>query len=479
MLHRRIKVQLAVLTTIGLVAMSYMSVHFIQLPAMLFGVGRYTVTMELSKTGGLYESGNVTYRGTKVGRVHSVRLTDSGVEARLSLKSGIEIPSDLKAEVHSQSAIGEQYVDLRPRSGSAPPLKDGDVIQLQDTSVPPDINTLLAATNTALRAIPRDNLKTAIDEAAVAVGGLGPELSRLVRGSSDLAIDARENLDSLVSLIDQWQPVADSQIHTSDKIQAWASHVANVASQLQTQDEDVAGILDKGAPALGEAQELVERLRPGLPTLMSNMVDIGRVALDYRNNIEQLLVVIPEGISVMSGSLVANHNTKQPYRGAFLSFNLNINLPPPCTTGFLPAQQRRVPSFVDYPERTSDNLYCRVPQDSTFHVRGVRNTECATVPGKRAPTVRMCESDEEYVPLNEGFNWKGDPNATYTGQDIPQPSPESKVNSSAVPLPIGEFDPATGAYVGADGQQHEQDDLTPIESKEKTWESMLTPPTEE
>ena len=77
-----------------------MVLHFIQLPAMLFGVGRYTVTMELPKSGGLYESGNVTYRGTKVGRVESVRLTDTGVEAVLSLTSGIDIPSDL----HSRGA---------------------------------------------------------------------------------------------------------------------------------------------------------------------------------------------------------------------------------------------------------------------------------------------------------------------------------------------------------------------------------------
>ena len=40
-----------------------------KLPAMLFGVGRYTVTVELPQAGGLYRSGNVTYRGTEVGRV--------------------------------------------------------------------------------------------------------------------------------------------------------------------------------------------------------------------------------------------------------------------------------------------------------------------------------------------------------------------------------------------------------------------------
>lgn len=89
--------------------------------------------------------------------------------------------------------------------------------------------------------------------------------------------------------------------------------------------------------------------------------------------------------------------------GDYLVFNLNLNLnlPPPCTTGFLPAQQQRAPSLQDYPDRPQGDLYCRVPQDAPFNVCGARNTPCTTVPGKRAPTVKMCESDEQYIPLND------------------------------------------------------------------------------
>jgi len=60
-----------------------------------------------------------------------------------------------------------------------------------------------------------------------------------------------------------------------------------------------------------------------------------------------------------------------------------------------------------------------------FGVRGARNTPCETVPGKRAATVRECESDQQHVPLNDGFNWKGDPNATLSGQGVPQLPPGS------------------------------------------------------
>lgn len=472
-LDRRIQIQLAVFTVIAVVAMGLMGLHFMKLPAKLFGVGRYTVVMELSQTGGLYSGGNVTYRGTEVGRVEDVRLTRTGVQAVLSLKRGIDIPSDLRAEVHSQSAIGEQYVALLPRTGDAPPLRDGDVIALADTSVPPDVNTLLADANAGLRAIPRDNLKTVIDESYTAVGGLGPELSRIVSGSTDLAIEAREHLDPLIALIDRSGPVLDSQTQTSGAINAWAAQVATVTTQLQTHDRTVARVIGDGPAAVEAVRSLVDRVKPTLPVLLANLVSVGQVAVAYHDNIEQLLVLFPQVVSAGQAGLVANHNTKQDYKGQYLSFNLNINLPPPCTTGFLPAQQQRSAVFEDAPDRPEGDLYCRVPQESPFNVRGARNTPCATVPGKRAPTVALCESDQQYVPLNDGFNWKGDPNATLSGQAVPHVSPPP---SRTPALPVAEYDPATGGFTGPDGRRYTQSDLAAADPADKSWQRMLLPP---
>jgi phospholipid/cholesterol/gamma-HCH transport system substrate-binding protein len=488
-LNRRIKIQLALFSVIALVAGAVMVFGYIKVPSQLFGVGRYTVTVELPRAGGLYATGNVTYRGTEVGRVTSVQLTDTGVEAVLSLTSGIDIPSDLDAEVHSVSAIGEQYVALSPRNGDSPPLRDGDVIPVNRASVPPEMSSLIDATNRGLQAIPQDNLRTAIDESFTAIGGLGPELARIVRGSTQLAIDARNNLDPLVTLIDQSQPVLDSQADTSDAIGQWASSLAAVTDQLQTQDQAVAGVLEKGAPAADEGRQLFERLQPTLPILLANLVSVGDVAVTYQPALEQLLVLLPQAVSEVQAGLIPNLNTKQDYKGAFLDFNLNVNLPPPCTTGYLPAQQRRAPSLEDYPDRPEGDLYCRVPQESPFNVRGARNLPCLTVPGKRAPTVKMCESDEQYVPLNDGVIWKGDPNATLSGQDIPQlpesppPPPDSAPAPNAAPpdppelaIAPAHYDPATGTYIGPDGHVYTQSNLAATAPEQQTWQEMLTPP---
>ena len=66
----------------------------------------------------------------------SVTLTDTGVAAVLSLNSDTRIPADVDAEVHSVSSVGEQFVQLIPRSGTGPDLKDGDVIPRDRATVP-------------------------------------------------------------------------------------------------------------------------------------------------------------------------------------------------------------------------------------------------------------------------------------------------------------------------------------------------------
>jgi phospholipid/cholesterol/gamma-HCH transport system substrate-binding protein len=113
-----------------------------------------------------------------------------------------------------------------------------------------------------------------------------------------------------------------------------------------------------------------------------------------------------------------------------------------------------------------------------FNVRGARNIPCETKPGKRAPTVKMCESDENYVPLNDGLNWKGDPNATLSGQDVPQlPVGSPPAPQAPPPIAVAEYDPATGRYVGPDGHVYTQGDLNQSAQQPKTWQNMLVPAT--
>ena len=261
------------------------------------------------------------------------------------------------------------------------------------------------------------------------------------------------------------KPVLDAQADSADAVQAWAAHLATITRQLQSNDNVVRDLLHQGGPAAEEATQLLERVRPTVPVIAANLASAAQVTLTYQPGIEQLLVLLPQAAATAQGIVLANRDTLQPYRGAYMSFNLSLNQPPPCTTGYLPAQQQRTPSMQDFPDRAPGDLYCRVPQDSPNAVRGVRNTPCITRPGKRAPTVAMCEGEQNYVPLNDGFNWKGDPNGTLSGQPVPQPAPIAGT----------EYDPATGSYLGPDGQAYTRTDLAPATAGPPSWQSMLLP----
>ena len=157
MLTRFVRIQLAIFTIAGIIGVAVLAYSYIQVPILL-GIGRMTVTLELPDGGALYRFSNVTYRGAQVGKVTAVTLTSSGAKATLSLGSSPKIPADLQAEVRSISAVGEQYVDLRPRTNSPPYLHDGSVIAAGDATIPQPVGPLLDQTRALLNSIPKGKL---------------------------------------------------------------------------------------------------------------------------------------------------------------------------------------------------------------------------------------------------------------------------------------------------------------------------------
>ena len=133
---------------------------YMQVPTLL-GIGKMTVTVELPAAGGLYRFSNVTYRGVEVGKVTSVELTDNGAKAVLRLNTSPKIPADLQADVRSISAVGEQYVDLRPRTDSPPYLHDGSVIAMRNTTIPQPVGPMLDQVSALINSIPKDKLSRA------------------------------------------------------------------------------------------------------------------------------------------------------------------------------------------------------------------------------------------------------------------------------------------------------------------------------
>lgn len=470
-LSRFIRIQLAIFAVLTVVGVSVMALYYIQVPALL-GVGRQTVTVQLPAAGGLYPFANVTYRGDTIGEVSAVKLTDDGVEAVLSIDSDTQVPSDLDAAVKSVSAIGEQYVDLMPRSAGGPYLQDGDVIPRSRTTVPSEVGPLLDQANALVESIPPGNFRKVVDESFNAFSGSGPDLQRLLDSTRLFLQTAQENVGATRTLLDQLGPLLDTQVVTSDAIRAWTSNLATFTDQVRRSDSDVRALLVKGQPFAAQATALFQELQPTLPILLANLTSVGQVGVIYNAAIEQVLVIYPPLAAALESVVLPSAGTGK----ANLDFVYGLNTPPPCTTGYLPASERRLATALDVPE-TPEGLYCKIPQDSanSVAIRGVRNLPCAEVPGKRAPTPELCRDPKGYVPAgtNPGVTTPSQP---VTPQSATTPDVQASPQSVTATAP---YDPVTGTYVGSDGKTYAQADLAMGSAYKPgmTWQQLLTAPT--
>lgn len=435
MLTRLIKTQLVLLAVLALIAVGVLCWYYLRIPSII-GFGRYTLYAELKQSGGLYRTANVTYRGITIGKVTAVVPTERGARATMSIDDGYQIPTDASANVHSVSAVGEQYIDLVSTRTGGPYFADKQTIT--KSTVPSQIGPALDAADRGLAALPKDKVASLLRETSQAVGGLGPSLRRLVDATSAIAHDFNGSIDDIDDIIARSAPIIDSQVEAGDRIARWSANLNMLAAQLAQQDPALRSLLAGAAPTADQVNATFSDVRDSLPQVLANLEVVIDMLKRYHNGVEQALVFLPQ-----SGAIAQSVTSEFPGQAALGVGALALNQPPPCIAGFMAASEWRAPADTN-PAPLPKGTYCKIPMDATNVVRGARNYPCVDVPGKRAASPRECRSTEPYVPV--GTNpWYGDPNQILTcpapaarcdqpvkpGLVIPAPS----VNNGTNPLP--------------------------------------------
>jgi hypothetical protein len=298
---------------------------------------------------------------------------------------------------------------------------------------------MLDQVSALVKSLPKNKIGQLLDESFQAFNGAGYDLGSLTESASRLSADSNSIVDRTRALTEDSQPLLNAQAQTTDSIRTWTHSLAGISDVLANDDSRVRTILQNGPGALDEASRLFQQIKPTLPVLLANLTTIGQIGVTYHPSIEQLLVLLPAAVAYEQTAQGQNWPDGQA-RG---DFALTIDDPPICTVGFLPQNLWRSPadtSVIDTP----DGLYCKLPQDSPLAVRGARNYPCMGHPGKRAPTVEICNSDKPYMPLAMRQHVLGpspiDPNLL--AQGIP---PDDRVTADkrmfgpveGTPLPLG------------------------------------------
>ncbi|MCL8010321.1 MlaD family protein [Streptomyces sp. AS02] len=364
MITRTVKAQLLAFATITAVGVSYVGAEYTGLVDEALDRG-YTVRADFADSGGIFPGAEVTYRGVPVGRVGSLHLTGrDGVSVALDIEDGApSIPANTLAVVANRSAVGEQYVDLQPRTRNGPYLLDGSTIPRTSTRVPLPTTDLVLSLDRLVNSVGRKDLRVTVDELDKAFAGTGPSLSRLVNSGNELIESASEALPETIALIEDSRKVLKTQADQGSSIKSFSRDLAALTAQLKASDGDLRRLIGNARPAAQEVNALLKSAGPELSVLLANLISGGQVTLARLPGVEQALVTFPV--------MVAGSYTVVPGDGTtHFGMVLNADDPPACKQGYGTA--RRDPADTSTREANT-GARCTLPRGSESSVRGAQN----------------------------------------------------------------------------------------------------------
>lgn len=387
-LVRRTRLQMQFLSVLTAVTVAYSAVAYLDI-AKLVGIGHYDLEIELTDGGGLYAGSLVTLSGVEVGEVTAIEARRNGVVASVRLENDAKVPRSARVAIRSISAAGEQYIDIAaPTEGGATaqgnsrPYAAGDTIPAKVTSQPVSTNGLLRRVDALVTSLPVEDLNTTIDELGTGLRTGGEDLQILLDAILPLQEQFRENLDPTEALIADGESVLGTQRRTESRIRATTAQLERFSAELAESDKSLRGALDDVPALTAEVTDVVEKLGPTLPVLLTSLTQVGEVASIYDASLRHILTVLP---GVANGFQTALNVSPLPGSVSLFARSV-VNDPPPCVTGFV--QKRRQPQQLE-PIRPPTKVYCQVDRSSDQAVRGARNYPCPDGV-RRGPDAASC-----------------------------------------------------------------------------------------
>ncbi|MFG2003778.1 MCE family protein [Spirillospora sp. NPDC048911] len=385
------RIKIVAFVIIALVTVSYIGINYADLGRHVGLRDYYTVKLQLPETGGLFKGSAVSYRGVTVGRVDDLSLADGDgqdgtrVIAELRITSDTKIPSDTAAVVANRSAVGEQYVDLRPATNAGPYLKTGSTIARAGATTPPPVSETLKAINDFNASVPTDSLQTTLDELGKAFTGQGPHLQRLLDASDQFINTSHENIDTTVTFLENGNAVLRTQNQEAASLRQFARDGRKFAAALKGSDADLRRLIAVAPPFSEELSGLLRDLDPGLPRLLANLLTFARITDTRLPGMRQFFSDLP-AVAAMGNTVIRGGSLEMGLINTF--FN-----PLPCVSGYGGTFYRDGLDVKGGSRPFNSAARCTLSPSTGVNVRGAANAPHGGVPAPAKPGVGSGAAD--------------------------------------------------------------------------------------
>ncbi len=306
MISRFTKIQLIIFAFVTVIGGAIVGGKYAEIDR-LFIDRTFPVVAEFADSGGIFAGAEVTYRGIAVGKVGKLTFTEEGVNVRIDVENDApKLSDDVVAVVANKSAIGEQFVDLRPRTNAAPYLKAGSVIPQADTRIPISTTKLLIDLDDLIASVDTNALKVLVDELGQAFEGTGRDLSRIFDAQTEFVQAADDNIDVTRQLIRSSGTVLQTQIDKRSQLATFSKNLALFSDTLVDADPDIRRLFDEGGSSAKTFNQFIKVNDKDLTSIFKDL----RLAFEpidkYHKGLEVISILYPYliegGFSVIAPS---------------------------------------------------------------------------------------------------------------------------------------------------------------------------------
>lgn len=261
--------------------------------------GTYEVTAYFTKAIGLFPNSDVNVLGVPVGTIASVTPVGTRVKVVMEIFDEHRIPADATAAIVPISLISDRYIQLEPPYESGPALADGDVIGVERTQIPAELDDVFAQLKKLL-----DAIEPGSENEPGALGALIVQLDKTLAGTEEDLSGTLTNASKLTkTLADANSDVSDLLINLDDVFTTLATRAGSLGS-LNRNFALVMGLLAESrldleatlANLASTTQELAGLARRHQGRLAEDVEIAARVTatiLDNRASVDQGLTWLP------------------------------------------------------------------------------------------------------------------------------------------------------------------------------------------
>ncbi|MFE3054944.1 MlaD family protein [Nocardia sp. NPDC059239] len=270
-------------------------------------------SMVMANSGGLSVGSPILLTGMRVGRITSVDSTARGVEVGFRIDGDRRLPTDSDVTIEQLSALGEPFVEFRPRTAGGPYLRDGQRLDAAAVKSPLSIPEVSRLVNKVMNQLDPKVAASLASTLGAAFHDTDSAMPNLARAGDLLAAAIMSREPKIAQLLNSFQTAASNIDGMGEATAAAAPAFVLFEQSLEELINAVGRLVDRApgpqayvsgnglAPFLAKLTEWLQQAGPELKTLapqLQPLADAARTAgpqLNISSLISQALASTGDG----------------------------------------------------------------------------------------------------------------------------------------------------------------------------------------